>query len=111
MLNERAAEIVEPSPFFHTRVLAALRERQNEGPAFKRLWRTAGALVSSMAAAVVLFGALTFLAPATPTVSTEASAFNAFSAEEVILDELEAVQSHGSDGEVLSTIYEADDER
>src|ERR1051325_11973892 len=48
LLQERASAVVEPSPFFHTRVLAALRERQNEVPAYRRLWQSAGALVSSM---------------------------------------------------------------
>ena len=32
LLENRMAETFEPSPFFHTRVLAAVREKQNEGP-------------------------------------------------------------------------------
>ncbi len=42
LLRERAAENFEPPPFFQTRVLAALRERQtaNETWAWSRLWRT-----------------------------------------------------------------------
>ncbi len=107
LLAERAAETVEPSPFFHTKVLAALRERQNETPAWQRLWRTAGALVSSMAAAVVLLGALTFMAPeqsmAEGTVST------AYSAEGVILDDAETMQEV-SDAQVLSTLYATDED-
>ncbi|HEV3470329.1 MAG TPA: hypothetical protein VG148_13470 [Pyrinomonadaceae bacterium] len=65
LLRERAAERVEPSPFFQTRVLAALRERlaEEETPSLRRLWRAAGALVSSMAAAVALLAVFTFVAP------------------------------------------------
>ncbi|MDQ3803120.1 MAG: hypothetical protein M3416_04625, partial [Acidobacteriota bacterium] len=36
---------------------------EEESPALRRLWRAAGALVSSMAAAVVLLAAFTFVAP------------------------------------------------
>src|SRR5262245_55273049 len=52
LLKERAAEAFAPSPFFQTRVLATLRERQSLGDAWSlsRLWRSAGALVSSLAA-------------------------------------------------------------
>src|SRR5437764_13772616 len=54
LLKERAAAGVEPSPFFQTRVLAALRERQsaNEAWSLGRLWRAAGVLFSTMAATV-----------------------------------------------------------
>src|SRR2546421_11563148 len=53
LLRERAAREFEPSPFFQTRVLAALRERRagEDAPAFLRLWRAAGAPASSMARA------------------------------------------------------------
>src|SRR5712664_145389 len=46
LLRERAAETFEPSPFFHTRVLATLRERQSAGGqwAWNRVWRAAGGL-------------------------------------------------------------------
>src|SRR5205823_4534749 len=54
LLKERAAEAFEPAPFFQTRVLAVLRERQtgNETWALRRMWRAAGVLVSSMAVTV-----------------------------------------------------------
>jgi anti-sigma-K factor RskA len=110
LLKERAAEVFEPSPFFHTRVLATLRERQaaNELWAWSRMWRAAGALASSMAATVAALVVLTFVIP--NQVTPETSALSAYSAEEVIL-------SHGefddqvSDGQVLTTLYEADEDR
>lgn len=65
LLRGQAAETFEPSPFFQTRVLAALRERraEEEAPALRRLWRATGALVSSMAAAVALLAVFTVVAP------------------------------------------------
>ena len=106
LLENRMAEIFEPSPFFHTRVLAAVREKQNEGPAFARLWRAAGALVSSMAAAVVLFAVLSFGVFDQQSLPIDATATTAYSAEALILDDVEEEQT---DGQVLSTLYEADE--
>lgn len=65
LLRERAAESFEPSPFFQTRVLAALRERRAEEavPVLRRLWKSAGALVSTMAATVALLAVFSFVAP------------------------------------------------
>jgi hypothetical protein len=65
LLRARAAETFEPSPFFQTRVMAALRARraEEEVPVLSRLWRAAGALASSMAATVALLAGLTFIAP------------------------------------------------
>ncbi|MGH9880630.1 MAG: hypothetical protein ACRD6N_04275, partial [Pyrinomonadaceae bacterium] len=47
LLKERVVETFEPSPFFQTRVMAMLRERQaaseaNEAWGLSRLWRSAG---------------------------------------------------------------------
>src|SRR5215217_4627003 len=65
MLKARAAEAFEPSPFFQTRVLAQLRERRaaEEGWTLARLWKSAGLLVSSMAATVAALAVFTFVAP------------------------------------------------
>src|SRR4051794_37054756 len=55
VLVERVQTVVEPTPFFQTRVMAALREQQSveNVPAWLRLWKSAGALLSSMAVATV----------------------------------------------------------
>ncbi|HJR05869.1 MAG TPA: hypothetical protein VJ842_01130 [Pyrinomonadaceae bacterium] len=116
LLRERAAETIEPSPFFQTRVLAALRERQAAGEtsAFKRLWNATGALVSSMAATVAALVLLTVFAPTSqpPSGAQEASsAYNSYSAEEVLFDQSDATAATAaaeqmSYGQVLSTLYE-----
>src|ERR687890_2405007 len=66
MLKARTAETSEPSPFFQTRVLAALRERraaEEERWTFARLWKSAGLLVSSMAATTAALAVFTFVTP------------------------------------------------
>ena len=106
LLEDRMAETVEPSPFFQTRVLAAIREKQNEVPAFARMWRAAGALVSSMAAAVVLFAILSF-AVIDEQLPADVSASARFSAESVLLNDME--EEHQTDAQILNTLYAADE--
>ena len=112
LLKERAAVEFEPSPFFHTRVLATLRERQaaNEVWAFGRMWRAAGALASSMVAAVALLAVFTFAVPENQFASGQVSSLtNGYSAEEVILEQTSQMEEM-SDGQMLTTIYGGDEE-
>jgi hypothetical protein len=107
LIKGRAAESIEPSPFFQTRVMAAVREQQafNRAPALGRLWRSAGALVSSMAlttaalAAFTVFGGSTSPAPVDTT-----AALNPYSAEAVVFDPA-SNDDQMSYGQVLGTIY------
>jgi hypothetical protein len=114
LLRERVAETFEPSPFFQTRVLAALRERQaaaDEAWTFGRLWKSAGLLVSSMAATVAALAVFTFVTPETATTASGlASADNSYTAEAVILDEGGAADEPLSYGQVISTLYGSEDE-
>src|ERR1051325_6116653 len=61
LIRARASEAVEVSPFFKTRVMAALRERHlsPEPPALVRMWKAAGALFSMLAVMVVVLIGLT----------------------------------------------------
>ena len=109
MLQERTAVTFEPSPFFQTRVMAHLRERQAANTwSWDRIWRAAGALASSMVAAVLALAVLTFVIPDSSTTGelVEASARNAYSVEEVILDPGDSLDEV-SDGHILTTLYEA----
>ena len=109
VMRERAQVVIEPSPFFQTRVMAALREQQaaESVPAWLRLWRSSRALVSSMALGTVALAvlSLTVSAPSTPALDQTASAL---SAESVLL---------GQDGDeltyeqVLNAIYTDDEDR
>lgn len=107
LLQERAAAEFEPPPFFHTKVLAALRERQaNDSWALARMWRAAGALASSMAAVVAMLAILTFAVPEAQVSSSQAmsSLPGGYSAEEVILGQTQQLDE-ASDGQLLTTIY------
>jgi anti-sigma-K factor RskA len=114
LLKARADEAFEPSPFFQTRVLAALRERQaaNQTWAWSRLWRTAGGLASSMVATVATLAILTFVIPGTQTAESQnpAPSANAYSTEAVVLAENAGPDDQLSDSDVLATLYDADDD-
>jgi hypothetical protein len=113
LLKEGAAETFEPSPFFHTKVLAYLRERRtaSEQWGWSKVWRAAGALASSMAVSVAALAALTFVIPGTQSVAPQemTSALSPYSAEEVLLDQGEAFNEVSED-QILTTLYGAEDE-
>jgi predicted anti-sigma-YlaC factor YlaD len=112
LLKERAVAAFEPSPFFQTRVMATLRERQAAGSwSWSRLWRSAGALASSMVATVAALAVLTFATPGTQVAygPQQASYPNGYSAEEVILDQTSQLEEE-SDGQLLTTIYGGEEE-
>lgn len=108
VLQSRAQATIEPSPFFQTRVMAAWREQQavESVPAMWRLWRSARALVSSMAVTTAALAVLSFVLPASQTPTDPA--LSAYSAESVILGQNSDEQM--SYEQVLSTIYEDDEE-
>ncbi|HEY6122800.1 MAG TPA: hypothetical protein VIV66_22790 [Pyrinomonadaceae bacterium] len=111
LLQEHAAENFAPPPFFETRVLATLRERRagKELWAFGRMWRSAGALVSSMAATVALLAVLSFALPSTQTSSNlNVISANSYSAEDMVL--IDSSDDQSSDAQVLSTLYDPDQE-
>lgn len=110
VLRSRVQSTIEPSPFFQTRVLAALREQQavESVPAILRLWRSSRALVSSMAMTTAALAVLSFFIAAPPAGAPEQTV-SVFSADSVIMGQ-------GSDDQmsyeqVLSTIYEEDEAR
>jgi anti-sigma-K factor RskA len=114
LLKEGTAESPEsfaPSPFFQTRVLAALRERQSVNEwSWARMWRATGALASSMVAVVAAIAVLTFAAPSVSNESEVSLAGNGYSAEEVILNQ-DGSEDQVTDAQVLNTLYEADEEK
>src|SRR5690242_5999040 len=87
MIKERAGAVVQPSPFFQTRVMAAWREQQavESVPAMLRLWRSSRALVSSMALATVALGGLSFMISAPASTTLDQTASSAYSVDSVML--------------------------
>ena len=117
LLKERAAEVIEPSPFFQTRVLAALRERQvsTETPlsSLRRLWKAAGALVSMMACLVVVLIGLTIFnaSPDSDAQLTEiATSQNVYSPEYVVIDRGDLDSDPLPYDQVLGMIYDSEDD-
>jgi hypothetical protein len=108
VLRSRAEVTIEPSPFFQTRVMAALREQNavESVPAMLRLWKSARALVSSMAVTTAALAALSFLSPAPVTNVVDQTA-SVYSAESVILGQNNDDQM--SYEQVLNAIYEEDE--
>jgi hypothetical protein len=108
LLQERAVEVVEPTPFFKTRVMAALRERQADLPfSFAAMWRAARAMVASMITVVMILVALNFYFGSSGITSAPeqvAASDTLYSAESVILgngaDDL-------TDSEVLTALYDS----
>ena len=108
IIKSRVEATIEPSPFFQTRVMAALREQQavESVPAMLRLWRSAKVLVSTMAVTTAALAVVSFVQPAPTTpVAETASAYSAYS---VIMNP--DADEQMSYEQVLSTIYEDEDE-
>lgn len=109
VIKERAQAAIEPSPFFQTRVMAAIREQQavESVPAMLRLWKSARGLVSSMALTTAALAVLSFVVAA-PATSPSDQTTAALSAESVILgqdaDDLTYEQ-------VMNAIYDDDEDR
>ena len=109
VLKSRAEVTIEPSPFFQTRVMAALREQQavESVPAMLRLWRSAKVLVSTMAVTTAALAVVSFMQPTQTTTVPEQTA-SAYSAYSVIMDQ--DADDQMSYEQVLNTIYEEDDD-
>lgn len=110
MIKERASETIEVSPFFKTRVMAALRERhlQPEPAALVRLWRAAGALVSAMTAIVVILIGLTVFTYS-PDSQPDLVSQNIYSPEYVVFEQDDQADDALAYDQVLSTMYDAGD--
>ena len=94
MLQERTSVIVEPTPFFQTKVMAAIRE-QNLAPKrleFLKMWQLVRPLVASMGALIIMLLALTFLTDSSrpQTEPSNLASINDDSPEWVIVDRDEA---------------------
>jgi anti-sigma factor RsiW len=109
VIKERAQVVIEPSPFFQTRVMAAWREQQavESVPAMLRLWRSSRALVSSMALATVGLGALSFMISAPATVTLDQTASSAYSVDSVMFGQDDDQLSYD---QVLNAIYTDDED-
>lgn len=106
-----AFETVEPSPFFQTRVMANLREKQarvNPFAAFGKLWRASASLVVVMMTVVFGLIALTIFAPGSSASGSSASTFENDSADMVIMNGRLPGLREPTNEQVFQIIYDAE---
>lgn len=113
LIRARAGEVIAPSPFFKTRVMAAIEKRNlsPELPAIVRMWKAAGALVSSLAVIVAILIGLTFYAPGADTkhsIAGQLASGDMYSVEYLELERTDAADDGASYDQVLGTIYDAE---
>ena len=111
LIAARAAERHTVSPFFKTRVMAAIRDQRltPEPAAWLRIWRAAGAMVLAMTTLVVVLIGLTvfnypLVAPPAPAAVTSQ---NFYSPDALVFDQDEATDE--TYDQVLGTIYDSED--
>jgi len=108
LLQERASVVVEPPPFFQTKVMAAIRE-QKLAPkrfGFLNVWQTARPLVASMGAFVVMLLALTFFnSSEPPTEPSDLALLNDGAPEWVVVDSDDAADEM-TYSQALTVLYD-----
>lgn len=108
LFKAKHEEVVSPSPYFHTRVLAAVREKSKEKieSVFSRLWQATAPLLISMVAIVMLLAAITLISP---SASDNVSSADLVSTEMVILNE--RTPKELTNDQVFLMLYENDRQR
>src|SRR5438132_5301438 len=112
LIQARTAETADVGPFFKTRVVAAIRERRlsPEEPPLVRMWRAAGALVSTIAVLLVILAGMTiFTSPDSQTGLTMPASQNLYSTEYVVLERGDLGGDELANDQVVSTIYDLED--
>ena len=109
LLSARAQQTIEPSPFFATRVMAALRESQTEqADPIPALWKPLRSLIASLVTMVVVLVALSIYVARSLPSPVVAQRDDVYSAEWVILDDGD-LSDDVTDNQVLTTLYESPD--
>jgi hypothetical protein len=113
LLKERVGEEIEPSPFFKTRVMAALRERQaSRLVGLAGLWKNARAAISAMIAVTVILLSLTFLGGSQAADSSEEQGIAQTYSVEQLFDDNPPSLNEGTDvtsGQVLDAVFAGGD--
>jgi predicted anti-sigma-YlaC factor YlaD len=113
LIQARTAETVDVGPFFKTRVVAAIRDRRlsPEEPPLVRMWKAAGALVSTMAVLLVILAGMTIFSkgPDSPIWLTMPASQNLYSPEYVVLERGDLGDNELANDQVVSTIYDMED--
>jgi predicted anti-sigma-YlaC factor YlaD len=112
ILRTRAAETLEPAPFFEKRVMAAWRERQRAAikpvaDRIRQMWQDAKILVSGLATGVAVLTVLAVFSPQANS-SLTAHAADYYSVESVVLGQQDAT-AEITDEQLLEEIYGSED--
>jgi hypothetical protein len=113
LIQARAAETVEVGAFFKTRVMAAIRESRlspEEAP-LVRIWKAAGALVSTIAVLLLILVGMTIFSSSRDSQKevTMAASENLYSPEYVVLERGDPGDDELANDQVVSTIYDLED--
>ena len=113
LMQARAHEIEQPSPFFEKRVMASLREKRLS-PAVTTLlsvWKAAGALVYSMAALIVVLVSFSLFVEGSGSEGEfdPTTVQAAYSPEDVLLEQGELTEDAIPYDQVLMTVYDSGD--
>ena len=111
LLQERASAVVEPSPFFETKVMAAIREQNlvSKRLEFWKMWQVARPFVASMGALIVMLLALAFFTDSSQlqTEPSNLALLNDGSPEWVVVDRDEA-DDEVTSSQALTIIYDSE---
>lgn len=111
LLEARTSATVEAGPFFKTRVMTEIRARRlaSEEPALMRMWKSARALVTTMALLLVLLAGITIFTNVTdPQEGTALAGPSMYSPEYVVLARGDS-DDDLTNYQVLETIYDPED--
>jgi hypothetical protein len=111
LVEARASAVVEPSPFFHTRVMAAIRERRAGGEEYGlvRMWKAAWSLVAAMVVVVAFLAGATLVAGGPASPAPDVAAGQAlYSPEWERLEGGAAGEEQLSDVQFISVLYESE---
>jgi len=107
LLKARAAETIEPTPFFSTRVMALIREEEKTTPLLDlaTIWNSARGFVFSTVSVLVLLMGLTLLMPG-PGDQVTAFSQNSYSTEGVMFgDEASPADESPSNEQVMDVVF------
>ncbi len=106
LIKAKTKETAQPSPFFSTRVMAAIRERKllKEEPILLRMWKIAGTLVSAMVVLVVILVVLTLVIH-----RRQPEMGQIIESTDTIMLEQDTEKELAYDDQVLRIMYEAED--
>jgi hypothetical protein len=112
LIKSRASEAIEPTPFFKTRVLAAIRERTatTARQSVLTMWRSGRAIVVPMFAVVLILLALNLLAPKRIVDYPVTADGRTNSVERVVMGDTNAPSDENlTSGQVLDTVFSQGD--